>query len=367
MLLITAMSEAWSADELEHLERCVVCDCEALEPLYDDLRAHDVGLWRLDRCSACGSALLNPRPTVEAIGKAYRGNYRPYKRRRARPLPKGRRARLRYAATNAYLRRRWGYTGLHARAPLTAVAMAMPGMRRAADRLVRFVPAPPTADARLLDVGCGSGTYLKLMRDLGWQVRGVELDEGAVRTARKAKLDVRQGTMDDLDPDVDGLFDVITVGHVIEHTHDPIAALTAARRVLEPGGMLWIGTPNLGSLGARLFRARWRALEPPRHLVIFTGEALTVALHRAGFTDVRPVRSTASAPWHFQQSAKLAGSSHLRLARVAGRVVNAGSYLRPTIADEMTFLATTLKSQAIAAEQVGDVRDRGSPGAGSRA
>ena len=143
----------------------------------------------------------------------------------------------------------------------------MPGVRRAADRLVRFVPAPASQDARLLDVGCGSGTYMKLMRDLGWHVRGVELDEGAVRTARKAKLDVRQGTMDDLDPEVDGLFDVVTVGHVIEHTHDPIAALRAACAVLKPGGMLWIGTPNLGSLGAHLFRARWRALEPPRHLV----------------------------------------------------------------------------------------------------
>jgi 2-polyprenyl-3-methyl-5-hydroxy-6-metoxy-1,4-benzoquinol methylase len=363
MLLITAMSEAWSADELEHLERCVVCDRDGLEPLYEDLRAHDPGGWRLDRCPGCGSALLNPRPTVEAIGKAYAGPYRPYKRRRARPVPKGRRARLRYAVTNAYLRRRWGYDGLHARAPLAAVAMLMPGIRRAADRLVRFVPAPTGKDARLLDVGCGSGTYLKLMRDLGWQVRGVELDEGAGQTARKAKLDVRQGTMDDLDPELDGMFDVITVGHVIEHTHDPVAALTAARRVLKPGGMLWIGTPNLGSLGARVFRARWRALEPPRHLVVFTGSALTLALHRAGFTDVRPVRSTASAPWHFQQSAKLAGRRRLGLARAAGRVVNACSYLRPTMADEMTFLATTLKSQTIAAEPVDDVRDRGSSGA----
>jgi 2-polyprenyl-3-methyl-5-hydroxy-6-metoxy-1,4-benzoquinol methylase len=363
MLLITAMSEAWSPDELERLERCVVCDGDALEPLYEDLRAHDPGGWRLDRCRDCGSALLNPRPTVEAIGKAYLGPYRPYKARRARPVPKGRRARLRYAVTNAYLRRRWGYTGLHARAPLAAVATLMPGVRRAADRLVRFVPAPPSPAARLLDVGCGSGTYMKLMRDLGWQVRGVELDEGAVKTARKAKLDVRQGTMDDLDPELDGLFDVITVGHVIEHTHDPIAALTAARGVLKPGGTLWIGTPNLGSLGARLFRARWRALEPPRHLVVFTGSSLTLALRRAGFGDVRPVRSTASAPWHFQQSAKLAGRRRLGPARAAGHAVNAASYLRPTMADEMTFLATALKSPAIAAEPVGDVRDRGSPGA----
>ena len=79
------MSEAWSDDELEHLERCVVCGSADLQPLFEDLLAHDPGGWRLDRCSGCGSALLNPRPTVEAIGKAYRCPYRPYKARLARP------------------------------------------------------------------------------------------------------------------------------------------------------------------------------------------------------------------------------------------------------------------------------------------
>jgi 2-polyprenyl-3-methyl-5-hydroxy-6-metoxy-1,4-benzoquinol methylase len=330
---------AWNADELEHLERCVVCDFDGLEALYEDLRPHDPGGWRLDRCPGCGSGVLNPRPTVDAIGKAYRGNYRPYRSLRPRPVPKGARARLRYAVTDAYLGRRWGYAR-PAPPALATLATVMPGLRRTADRLVRFVPAPAEPNARLLDIGCGSGTYLKLMRDLGWQVHGIEMDSGAVQTARKAGLDVRQGTMDDVDPELDGMFDVITVGHVIEHTHDPIAALKAARRVLKPHGTLWIGTPNLGSLGAHMFRARWRALEPPRHLVLFTGESLTAALHRAGFTAVRPVRSTASAPWHFQQSAKLAGIDHPKLVRGLGRLVNTVSYLRPTMADEMTFLAT---------------------------
>lgn len=333
-------AQAWHADELEHLDRCVVCDFDGLEPLYEDLGAQDRAGWRLDRCPRCGSGLLNPRPTVDAIGKAYAGNYLPHRRRRARPVPKGNRARMRHAVTNAYLRRQWGYACLPAASPLAAVAMVMPGLRRAADRLVRFVPAPSGPEARLLDVGCGSGTYLKLMRNLGWQVRGVELDIGAVQTARRAGLDVRQGAMDEVDPELDGVFDVVTIGHVIEHTHDPVAALRGAWRVLKPHGIVWIGTPNLDSLGARLFRSRWRALDPPRHLVLFTGDALTVALQRAGFTRVRPVRPIATAPWHFQQSAKLAGIGHPQLMRAVGRGVNAASYLRPTIADEMTFVAT---------------------------
>lgn len=163
----------------------------------DDHEAHERGLVTVSvlgfRHPGSGSALLNPRPTPQAIAKAYRGSYRPYKRRRARPVPQGRRARLRYAVTDAYLRRRWGYAGLRASAPLAAAATVMPGVRRAADRLVRFVPAPDGADARLLDIGCGAGTYLKLMSDLGWDVRGIEPDAEAVRKARRAGLEVRQG------------------------------------------------------------------------------------------------------------------------------------------------------------------------------
>jgi 2-polyprenyl-3-methyl-5-hydroxy-6-metoxy-1,4-benzoquinol methylase len=333
-------AQAWHADELEHLDRCVVCDFDGLVPLYEDLGPKDRTGWRFDGCPRCGSALLNPRPTVDAIGKAYVGNYPPHRRRRARPAPKGKYARARYAVTNAYLRQRWGYAHLSAATPLAVVAIVMPGLRRAADRLIRFVPAPSSPKDRLLDVGCGSGTYLKLMRNLGWQVCGVELDAGAVQVARRAGLDVRQGAMDELDPDLVGLFDAVTVGHVIEHTHDPISALRAAQGVLKPHGTLWIGTPNLGSLGAWLFRSRWRALEPPRHLVLFTGDSLRMALERAGFTGVRAVRSTASAPWHFQESAKVAGIGHPRLMRSLGRGVNVASYLRQTVADEMTFVAT---------------------------
>jgi hypothetical protein len=50
--------QAWHADELEHLERCVVCEFDGLEPLYEDLDAHDRAGWRLDRCPRCGSGLL---------------------------------------------------------------------------------------------------------------------------------------------------------------------------------------------------------------------------------------------------------------------------------------------------------------------
>lgn len=328
----------WEEHELEALTRCVVCDSQALAPMYHDLRVHDPWGWRLDRCAVCRAAQLNPRPTPEFIGKAYRGDYVPYVRRPARPDAVGRRQQMRRAIEDAYLQRRWGY---RRQSPpgLAAMSLAMPSLRRAADRLVRFAPAPYPG-ARLIDIGCATGTYMELMQELGWDVYGIEMDAGAVETARGTGLAVREGTMTDVSPDIDGTFDHITVGHVIEHTHRPVDALRAAHRILRPGGRLWIGTPNLASVGSRLFRSGWRALEPPRHLVLFTPDSLAFALRRAGFSEVRLVRARASAAWHFDESARLAGITHRRPLRVAARALNAATYFRPGLADEMTVVAT---------------------------
>jgi len=133
--------------------------------------------------------------------------------------------------------------------------------------------------------------------------------------------------MPDVNADVDGTFDHLTVGHVIEHVHRPV-------------GRLWIGTPNLVSVASRLFRSRWRALEPPRHLVLFTPDSLALALREAGFSDVELVRSQPSARWHLDESAKLAGLEHRRPLPAVARVINPASYVRPALSDEMTLIAT---------------------------
>jgi predicted SAM-dependent methyltransferase len=73
------------------------------------------------------------------------------------------------------------------------------------------------------------------------------------------------------------------MNHVIEHFHDPIDALRISHRLLKPGGILWIATPNLASLGHAVFRRDWIGLDPPRHLVLFTRSALARALAATGF------------------------------------------------------------------------------------
>jgi SAM-dependent methyltransferase len=142
----------------------------------------------------------------------------------------------------------------------------------------------------LLDVGCGDGTYLRTMRDLGWEVRGLEPDAQAASVARARGLDVIEGPVESSLRDRDA-YDVITMTHVIEHVVVPAQALAVVRDALRPGGTLLLITPNVGSLGHERFGASWYHLDPPRHLQLFTVANLAAQSEAAGF-DILQWRTT---------------------------------------------------------------------------
>ncbi|BDG60365.1 hypothetical protein caldi_14550 [Caldinitratiruptor microaerophilus] len=139
----------------------------------------------------------------------------------------------------------------------------------------------------LLDVGCGSGQFLANMRARGWNVLGVEPDGEAVRVAREHfGLTVSQGTLEEVDLR-EGTFDAVTLNHVIEHVLDPVGILRSCRRVLKPGGLLVVVTPNPAGLGARFFGEGWLHWDPPRHLFLLSPQNLGEAAQRAGLQVVR--------------------------------------------------------------------------------
>ncbi len=106
----------------------------------------------------------------------------------------------------------------------------------------------------LLDIGCGLGDFLRVARENGWKVCGVEIASVAVEYARKKYgLDVYQGTVENCDFS-DESIDVVTMWDVIEHIQNPRQALSAIRSKLKKGGMLVIKTPNDNSLFKSLSR-----------------------------------------------------------------------------------------------------------------
>ena len=271
------------------VKTCPLCG-SASSILYTDLtdRWFDApGLWNLARCGdpACGALSLDPPPSSDELSDSYNNYYTHL----ASDEPEVR--RLGDSATAGFLARKMGYSiQLSRRAVVLGALVACCPKRRelamAAAMYLDFVPG-----GIVLDVGCGSGAHMKRLGLLGWRVEGVEPDIKAAEAARSRGLLVHHGDMLSAKLDT-AAYDAAYLTHVLEHLARPIDHLRQVRRVLRRGAQITTITPNAGSLGHLIFGRRWRGLEPPRHLHIFTQRSLLCLLSSAGFVDVN-VRSSA--------------------------------------------------------------------------
>ena len=143
------------------------------------------------------------------------------------------------------------------------------------------------ADAAILDVGCGDGFHLDLLREFGepgWQLEGVDLDPRAANAAEDRGLLVHRGSIEDLDL-VPERYDLAILIQTIEHVGDPASVLRAVRRVLRPGGRLLVVTDNTGSLDFSLTKRRhWGGYHFPRHWYLFDDGSLRKLAATTGFT-----------------------------------------------------------------------------------
>jgi SAM-dependent methyltransferase len=179
---------------------------------------------------------------------------------------------------------RYGYDmeGTPLRQRLLGQTLWLLPLRRAdVDANVMYLPF--RTGGRLLEVGCGSGAVLEILRDAGWQAEGVDFDPAAAATARRRGLTVHVGSLDAQNLPA-GRFDAIVMRHVIEHIHDPRGLLRECRRLLRSDGTLALLTPNADGLGHRTFRSDAFYVDPPRHLHLFNPRNLRRMVEEAGFS-----------------------------------------------------------------------------------
>ncbi len=276
---MTAVAKIRSAIRTLPSPVCSMCGSSG-ERVYSGVRDKLFGAsgeWSFSRCSNadCRLLWLDPRPLEEDIHEAYATYY-----------------------THA----------LNGQTTRSSMARLLSALLRMSARSVIFVSGlakqrqdvsdmhlNELSPGRLLDIGCGDGGFLHRMKDRGWSVAGLDFDHRAARAAEeKYGIEVKVCRLEDMGCP-DNSFDAITMNHVIEHVFDPVATLREVCRILKPGGMVVAVTPNADSMGLRIYGPNWRGLEPPRHIQIFSPQALETAACKAGLVSVQVYSSAANA------------------------------------------------------------------------
>lgn len=228
------------------MSSCDVCSSTASEPLFDKLDHHFV------RCGDCGLERISPQPTDETLAKIYGAHY--------------------YDA--------WGLKDNEA---------AVAELKRRTFKYVLDKIGAVAPGAKILDCGAATGFLLDVAKERGYEPYAVELSEfGAQAIADKFGKDrvwcgqLQDATFADAKP---GEFSVVTMCDYIEHVRDPKQTLALARKMLKPGGLLAITTPDAGSPSRKVLGNGWTHYKV-EHLFYFNKKNLGQLLESTGFTTV---------------------------------------------------------------------------------
>jgi len=239
------------------MSACLICGGAQASLLFrgsDRLYRTTAQEFAVIRCAQCGMTRLDPQPTPTELHRYYPDNYW------FAPDP------------SAASRLEETYRRLVLRDHVQFVSRALAASR---------------ARGPLLDVGCGGGLFLGMMRERGASVVGLDFSREAAAVAwTRQQVPVVVADFDRA-PLRSRSFAAITMFHVVEHLYDPAAYFAAARELLAEDGRLIVQVPNAASAQARLLGHRWNGFDVPRHLNDFRDQDLETVLSRSGYEVVR--------------------------------------------------------------------------------
>jgi len=248
-------------------------------------------LWCYRQCRTCEHLFLSPHPNLKDIGKYYPQEYYAFNTPKERKTVIDTRkndvkSRLRMIVLKEFR----GYDHLE---PCFVYGPTIKQLARVLKFRWKWIP---TFEGKgvLLDIGCGSGSYISWLQglQLGWQGYGVEIDRKAVEKARARGLEVFCGPLK-LANFQSAFFDLIRLNHVFEHIPEPIPELREMHRILKPNGKLMMELPNIKSINYRLFKKFWFHLDPPRHMNHYRPTVISSILKNEGFRVIG-IRTNAS-------------------------------------------------------------------------
>jgi len=235
---------------------CDICKDDNTELLFEskDHQFDLPGKFNVVRCLNCGLVYLNPVLPKYEIAKYYPSNYGPHQ---GLIVDKDNSSKMRF----------WlNYVKLFG-----------------SDTYSDVFSLDDMPKGKILDIGCGGGTYLKELNGKNWVTYGIDISPSAAIECEKLGLNnIFVGELHEaMFPDRH--FDVITLRHSLEHIHNPSTLLKEIYRLLDDNGSLLIGVPNIKSIEAKIFRSYWSQIDSPRHLLHFSPKTLGTLLDNNEF------------------------------------------------------------------------------------
>ena len=211
---------------------CLVCNSSKLQELRGYEKKH------LVKCQECSLIFIENKPTSEELNAFYEHDY---------------------SITNYF-------------SPITK--------KRFEELLNQLEPFRKTN--RILDTGCGHGYFLEVAKEKGWEVFGTELSDLAITDCESKGIQMHKGVLTNSTYG-DGYFDVIISIEFIEHINHPQTYVAQLKRILRPGGQVYVTTPNFNSLLRYKLKSEYDVISYPNHLSYFTSKTLQYLFESNGF------------------------------------------------------------------------------------
>ena len=141
---------------------------------------------------------------------------------------------------------------------------------------------------KILDIGCGTGFFLEVAKEKGWDVYGTEYTTNAVEICREKGINMHQGRLNAAWYD-ECMFDVITSFEVMEHINNPLEEVKNIHTLLRKGGLFYLTTPNFNALERFILKDEYNVIEYPEHLCYYTPKTLNYLLAHNGFEKLQVI------------------------------------------------------------------------------
>ena len=263
--------EIFESIKMKGLKNCPLCERKNIKFLFNQ-KDKNIGIskqFSLSKCKNCKAVFLNPQPTYKESEKFYPKEkyYSLYKIKTEKDSIK---TKIKLGLYRAYF-----------------------SVQRSIFKKILFSPIKfmirgtlIKKNAKLLDIGCGSGQFLYEMKTSGLEVYGIEPGKFDEEGNKEYNLNIKNGCTENAKYNKE-YFDIITLNHVLEHLSNPNETILEIKRILKKDGLFIIGVPNTNSLAFKIFGKNWYQLDIPRHFINYSDKNTRFLLERNGFKIIK--------------------------------------------------------------------------------